>query len=79
MKDPTEAIRRAMIASGQPYRDLERAVEQWDTDQVRELFEVHSFLAPFVFVTRKKDGVKGSLMFTHQPRVYFNFRPEDES
>jgi hypothetical protein len=76
MKDPTEAIRRAMIETGEPYRDLARAEEKWDTDQVRELFEVHSFLAPFVFVTRKKDGVKGTLEFTHSPRFYFNFTPD---
>jgi len=24
-------------------------------------------------VTRKSDGVKGSMEFTHNPRVYFNF------
>jgi hypothetical protein len=78
-KDPTETLRRTMIASGQPARDLEQATERWDTDQVRELFEVHSFLAPFVFVTRKKDSVKGTLEFTHSPRWYFNFLPEDKS
>jgi hypothetical protein len=78
-KDPTETLRRTMIASGQPARDLEQATERWDTDQVRELFEVHSFLAPFVFVTRKKDGVKGTLTFTHSPRWYFDFVAEDKS
>ena len=78
-KDPTETIRRTMIASGEPARDLEQATERWDTDQVRELFEVHSFLAPFVFVTRKKDGVKGTLEFVHRPRVYFNFTPDETS
>ena len=76
-KDPTEAIRREMLETGEPYRDLARAEERWDTDQVRELFEVHSFLAPFVLVTRKQDGVRGTLEFTHNPRWYFNFRPDD--
>ena len=76
--DPTETFRRTMLAIGQPEHDLEQATERWDTDQVRELFEVHSFLAPFVFVTRKKDGVKGTLEFTHLPRFYFNFLPEDK-
>ena len=79
MKDPTEAFRRNMLETGQPARELEQATERWDTDQVREEFEVHSFLAPFVFVTRKKDGVKGTLTFTHSPRWYFNFTPENES
>lgn len=45
----------------------------WDTDQLRADFDVHGFSAPFVVVTRKRDGVKGSLEFTHSPRFYFNF------
>ena len=43
------------------------------TDEVREKFEVISFLAPFVMVKRKADGVKGTLQFTHMPRFYFDF------
>jgi hypothetical protein len=43
------------------------------TDEVREKFEVISFLAPFVMVKRKSDGAKGTLEFTHMPRFYFNF------
>jgi hypothetical protein len=80
-KDPTEAIRREMIKSGQPERDLAERdplfFKRWNTDEVRELFEVHSFLAPFVLVTRKQDGVKGTLEFTHNPRWYFNFKPDN--
>jgi len=76
MKDPTENLRREMLETGQPYVDLARADQRWTTDQVRELFDVHSFLAPFCFVTRKSDGVRGSLEFTHSPRVYFNFTPD---
>jgi hypothetical protein len=45
----------------------------YTTDQVRELFEVHGFLAPWVTVTRKETGEKGTLEFTHSPRFYFNF------
>jgi hypothetical protein len=74
--DPTESIRRALVESGQPHRDLEQASERWDSDQLRNEFIVHGFLAPFVIVTRKADGVKGSLWFTHSPRVYFDFRPD---
>jgi hypothetical protein len=76
MSDPTEAIRREMLESGEPYRDLARASERWDTAQMSELFTVHSFLAPFVFVTRKSDGKRGTLTFTHSPRFYFDFEPE---
>ena len=71
--DQTEAFRREMIATGQPAKDLTEASERWDTDGLRENFEVHGFAAPFVVVTRKSDGKKGSLEFTHHPRVYFNF------
>lgn len=52
------------------------APEAWDTEALRRDFEVHSFLAPFVVVSRKADGVKGTLEFTHSPRVYFNFVPD---
>lgn len=75
MKDPTESIRREMLETGQPHVDLANAKEHWDTAQMSELFIVHSFLAPFVFVTRKSDGKKGTLEFTHNPRFYFNFEP----
>ena len=43
------------------------------TDEVRVKFEVISFMAPFVMVKRREDGVKGTLEFTHMPRFYFNF------
>ena len=45
----------------------------WDTDELREEFEVTGFLAPFVVVRRKSDGKKGSLEFQHSPRFYFGF------
>jgi hypothetical protein len=73
MSDETESIRRAMLASGQPQLDLFQAEQRWDTDQLREEFEVIGFMAPFVVVRRKADGVRGSMEFTHNPRFYFNF------
>lgn len=78
MTDETEDVRRAMLASGQPHRDLEQAEQRWTTDQMREEFEVIGFAAPFVAVIRKCDGVKGSLEFTHSPRLYFNFKAHCE-
>lgn len=45
----------------------------WDTDELTEEFVVEGFLAPFVTVRRKEDGVRGSMKFTHMPRFYFNF------
>ena len=45
----------------------------FNTEQLQVAFEVRSFLAPFVFVTRKRDGAKGTLVFQHHPRFYFNW------
>ena len=73
MDDPTEKIRRKLIKDGVPQRDLAAASERWDLDALRAEFDVIGFLAPFVAVVRKRDGVKGSLEFTHHPRLYFNF------
>jgi hypothetical protein len=39
MTDNTESLRREMIESGQPYRDLARAEQRWDTEQLRQEFE----------------------------------------
>lgn len=54
----------------------ENLVESWTTEQVREQFEVLGFMAPFVVVRRKSDGVMGSLMFKHSPRVYFGWQTD---
>jgi hypothetical protein len=48
----------------------------WDTQELAVAFEVIGFLAPFVVVRRKSDGIKGSLEFQHHPRFYFNFQPD---
>lgn len=76
MSDETESIRRAMLATGQPQRDLAEATDRWSTDELISDFEVIGFAAPFVVVKRRSDGVKGSLEFTHSPRVYFGWRPD---
>ena len=44
------------------------------TEQMCALYDVIGFSAPFVVVTRKSDGKRGSLEFTHSPRFYFGFR-----
>jgi len=76
MNDPTENIRRSMIESGQPARDLETATQRWTTEQLMEEFDVIGFAAPFVAVRRRSDGQKGSMEFLHSPRVYFNFKAD---
>jgi len=73
----TDDIRREMIKTGQPVSDaIDNFINggpEWDTDALRRDFEVLGFAAPFVVVRRKSDGAKGSLEFTHSPRIYFNF------
>jgi|TARA_B100001971_G_scaffold208686_1_gene230904 hypothetical protein len=45
----------------------------WTTEELREEFEVIGFLAPYVAVKRKSDNIKGSLLFEHHPRIYYDF------
>lgn len=78
MTDQTEGIRREMLATGQPHADLAADQDRrWTTQEMSEEFEVLGFQAPFVVVRRKADGVKGSLEFTHMPRVYFGWKEAD--
>jgi hypothetical protein len=73
----TDDIRRDMIETGQTREDLLANIgPTWDTDTLRKEFEVLGFAAPFVVVRRRSDGVKGSLEFTHNPRVYFGWRED---
>jgi len=46
----------------------------WDTGQMTEEFKVETFMAPYVIVRRRSDGVKGTLKFTHRPRFYFQWQ-----
>lgn len=45
----------------------------WDTDEMQRDFEAIGFMAPFIVVRRRSDGQRGTLTFTHSPRVYFDF------
>ena len=81
MSDPTESIRREMVAEINAEPGSRTALEAkhgqvWDTDQLQQDFEALGFMAPFIIVRRRSDGVKGSLMFQHNPRFYFRFQPE---
>ena len=76
--DPTEPIRRDRLAEinaepGSREALAARYGQVWDTDELSRDFVVLGFMAPFVVVRRKADGVKGSLEFRHHPRFYFNF------
>ena len=76
--DPTEEVRRALIPET-PHlvqQELDAGRPVWDFASVRQDFIITGFLAPFVTATRKSDGQKGTLMFTHSPRFYFSWTPE---
>jgi hypothetical protein len=79
MHDPTEMPRRQRLAEINAEPGSRQALEAqygkvWDTNELGEAFDVLGFLAPYVVVRRKSDGVKGSLEFQHDPRLYFNFQ-----
>ena len=81
MHDPTESTRREMTAEINANPGSRESLEAkhgqvWDTTELQEQFEVTGFMAPFVGVRRRCDGVKGSLMFQASPRFYFKFQPE---
>ena len=77
MKDNSEAARREMLETNQPYVDLAHAEQVWTTEEMTRDFIVHAFAAPFVIVTRKSDRQKGCLEFTHSPRRYFGLLAGD--
>ena len=78
MSDPTESIRRTMVAEINAEPGSRQALEAkhgqvWDTSELQNDFDVIGFMAPVVVAIRKSDGVKGSLMFQGSPRFYFGF------
>jgi len=46
----------------------------WNTTELQEDFSIKGFLAPFVIVERKSDGVRGTMTFSHSPRWYYDFK-----
>ena len=83
MSDPTETARRQRLAEINSTSNHRAALEArygqvWTTSELSSDFEVVGFSAPLVVVKRRSDGVKGSLEFQHQPRLYFNFQPHEE-
>ena len=81
MSDPTESIRRDMVEAINADTSSRDVLEKehgrvWDTQELAKEFEVTGFMAPFVVVKRRADGVVGSMMFRHSPRYYFGFTPD---
>lgn len=81
MSDPTETIRRQQVAEINAEPGSREALEAehgqvWDTQELQENFEVLGFMAPLIVVRRRSDGVKGSLYFQHNPRLYYGFQAD---
>ena len=81
MPDSTETIRRQQVTTinaepgSREYLESKHG-EVFDTSELQRNFSVLGFMAPYVVVQRKSDGVRGSLLFQHSPRLYYGFKPE---
>ena len=79
--DPTEMARRTAIrlrraagpATREQLAEIYGADDVYDTEELKQLFEVETFLAPFVVARRLADGARGVMEFQHHPRYYFHF------
>ena len=84
MTDITEGIRRIEVAVQQlseafTRQQLEAEYGQvWDTNEMFRDFDAEGFMAPYVIVKRRSDGVLGSLEFQTNigARYYYNFTPD---
>jgi hypothetical protein len=47
----------------------------WDSFQLARDFDVEAFSPPLVVAVRRCDGVRGTLVFQHEPRFYWAFNP----
>lgn len=81
MNDSTETTRRQLVAEinlepgSRDYLEAKYG-EVHNTSELTKAFEPLGFMAPFVVVRRRCDGVKGSLQFQHSPRFYYNFQED---
>ena len=76
--DVFDAMRRELVPEmpNEAAEAVGRGETTWDTAGLQRDFIVLGFAAPFVIVVRKADSVRGTLLFQHQPRLYFGFEPE---
>ena len=82
MPDATKPYRRQRLAEINFQPGSREALEAqhgqvWSTEELGQDFDMIGFLAPFVVVRRRSDGMKGSLKFQHHPRFYFGFSPHE--
>lgn len=76
-----EAIRRVMLEAINIVPGSREALEAehgqvWDTEQLRAEFEATRFAAPIIFLRRRSDSQKGTMLFQHHPRFYWGWMVE---
>lgn len=89
MKDETQTVRQIMttivnasVESLDNEKERQRLTKEygpvWNTQELQNDFEVLGFMAPFVIVRNRNSltNEKGTLMFQHSPRFYFNYRKD---
>lgn len=82
MTDETESFRRARVSELAAQQTDNRAELEarygrvWNTEELRQEWEVQGFMAPYVIVKSKASGAIGSLEFQHSPRYYFNWQED---
>jgi hypothetical protein len=79
----TETLRRVRLAeiNTEPAERPtlgRRHGQVWDSRELSRDFVVIGYMAPFVVVHRKADGIRGSLEFQHHPRFHFNWREDQQ-
>ena len=79
--DVTETLRRVRLVEVNAEPGDRQILEQrhgriWDSRELGQDFQVIGYLAPYVVVRRKADGVRGSLEFQHHQRFHFNWRED---
>ena len=81
MSDPTERLRKQRVTEINSEDNTRQSLEErygqvWSTSEMQEEFDALGFMSPLIVVSRKSDGVKGSLEFSHSPRFYFNWQAD---
>ena len=81
MIDETETIRRQMVAeiNANPgaERNLKPSTARSGTRaKCRTISRCSAFSLRLSSCSRRSDGVRGSLMFQNDPRLYYGFSPE---
>lgn len=80
------AAKEKIEGKPQPKPEIERMAEKnapkpkdsWDTSEMQQEFNVIGFMAPYVAVERRSDGVRGSLTWKQEngKRIYYDFVKE---